>query len=139
MKYGILIFKKENFVMIKYYQEMNGMLENYVHKNTLDILTDNMSEALIVDRDDIPTDIVQIYSTVTLSSTCGWHETLQLVPPYEENIKNDKISVISTLGASVVGLSEGDTIRYGLTGNVLLLKIEKVVQSRTQIELNISE
>ena len=73
MKYGSLIFKKENFVMIKYYQEMNGMLENYVHKNTLDILTDNMSEALIVDRDDIPTDIVQIYSTVTLSSTCGWH------------------------------------------------------------------
>lgn len=139
MKYGSLVFGKENFVMVKYYQETNEICEDYAHQNTLAILTENMSNAMVFDSDDIPSDIVQIYTEVSVSSKSGWIETFCLVPPYEENIKKNKISVISTLGASIIGLSEGDTLQYGLPGNIMSLKIEKVVQSKKAIELNISE
>ena len=139
MQYGSLVFGKENFVMIKYFQEMNEMYADYAHKNTLDLLTENMSNALIVDTDKLPKDIVQIYSTITVSSKSGWLETFRLVPPYEERIKNGKISVISTLGASVIGLSEGDTLSYGLPGHMMLLRIEKVAQGRKRVNLSIPE
>lgn len=139
MQYGSLVFGKENFVMIKYFQEMNEMYADYAHKNTLDLLTENMSNALIVDTDKLPKDIVQIYSTITVSSKSGWLETFRLVPPYEERIKNGKISVISTLGASAIGLSEGDTLNYGLPGHMMLLRIEKVAQGRKRVNLSIPE
>ncbi|WP_424367315.1 GreA/GreB family elongation factor [Maribacter sp.] len=139
MQYGSLVFGKENFVMIKYFQEMNEMYADYAHKNTLDLLTENMSNALIVDTAKLPKDIVQIYSTITVSSKSGWLETFRLVPPYEERIKNGKISVISTLGASVIGLSEGDTLNYGLPGHMMLLRIEKVAQDRKRVKLRIPE
>ncbi|MGB5437690.1 MAG: GreA/GreB family elongation factor [Maribacter sp.] len=125
--------------MIKYFQEMNEMYADYAHKNTLDLLTENMSNALIVDTAKLPKDIVQIYSTITVSSKSGWLETFRLVPPYEERIKNGKISVISTLGASVIGLSEGDTLNYGLPGHMMLLRIEKVAQDRKRVKLRIPE
>lgn len=139
MKYGSLVFGKENFVMVKYYQESNEIIEDYAHQNSLVTLTENMSNAMVFDNEDIPTDIVQIYSEVSMSSKSGWVEKFCLVPPYEENIKKNKISVISTLGASIIGLSEGDRLQYGLPGNIMSLKIEKVVQSKKDIELNISQ
>lgn len=139
MKYGSLIFGKENFVMVKYYQETNEMCEHYAHQNTLDILTENMSNAMVVDSEDVPVDIVQIYSDISVKSKSGWEETFRLVPPYEENIKSNKISVISILGASIIGLSEGDSFKYGLPGNIMSLKITKVVQSKKRVKLNIPQ
>lgn len=139
MKYGSLIFGKENFVMVKYYQETNKIYEDYAHKNTLVALTENMLNAMVFDSNDIPSDIIQIYTTVSVSSRSGWTETFRLVPPYEENIKSNKVSVISILGASIIGLSEGDTLQYGLPGNIISLKIEKVMQSKKDIKLEMSK
>ncbi|MEZ2416194.1 GreA/GreB family elongation factor [Muriicola sp. E247] len=137
MKYGSLVFGKENFVMVKYYQETNEIWEDYAHKNTLAILAKNMSNAMVFDSDEVPNDIVQIYTEVSVSSKSGWVETFCLVPPYEENFKKNRISVISSLGASLIGLSEGDTLQYGLPGNIMSLKIKKALQSKKAIELEI--
>tara|TARA_R110002167_G_scaffold134051_17_gene319442 strand:+ start:8941 stop:9402 length:462 start_codon:yes stop_codon:yes gene_type:complete len=139
MQYGSLVFGKEDFVMIKHFQEMNATLEDYVHKNTLDILEKNMSKAMVFESDDIPSDIVQIYSNVTVTCGSGWSETFQLVPPYEVDIENDKISVIGALGASIIGLSEGDSLRYGLPGNIMTLKIKSVGQKVEKVKMDIPD
>lgn len=139
MKYGSLVFGKENFVLVKYYKETNEMYEDYAHQDTLEILKENMSNALIFDTGDVPTDVVQIHSDITVSTKSGWQETFQLVPPHEEDIKKNKISVVSSLGASVIGLSEGDSLRFGLPGNILGLRIEKVLQRKKPVKLNMSE
>lgn len=139
MKYGSLVFQKEHFVLIKYYQEMNKTLENYAHKNTLDILAEHMSNALIFDADTIPSDEVQLYSEIVVTCSSGWQETFELVSPEEENIKKQKVSVMSTLGASVIGLSKGDRFQYGLPADRLSLKIDKVLQPNVKQEFSISE
>ncbi|CAN0602474.1 unnamed protein product [Ectocarpus sp. 12 AP-2014] len=59
-----------------------------------------MAKAIIMDTEHIPTDIAQLYSIVTVSCNSEWQETFSLMPPTKENIKKNKISVISTLGAS---------------------------------------
>lgn len=137
MKYGNLIFGKDNFVMVKYYLETNETIEDYTHQDTLKALKKNMLRCQLVETDEIPPDVVQIYSTVTVRSKSGWEETFDLVPPYEQNIKNDKISVISSLGAKIIGLSAGDTLQYGLPGNIVRLRIEKVAQRKKRVKLNI--
>jgi len=139
MKYGSLVFGKDNFEMIQFYYEINETYEDYAHKNTLDVLTENMSNALVVNAEDVPEDVVQIYSTITISSTSGWRDIFKLVPPSEKNIRKNKISVVGTLGASIVGLSEGDSIKFGLPGDLIYLTIKKVHTSRKLVKLDISK
>tara|TARA_R110002051_G_scaffold34256_3_gene76303 strand:+ start:23091 stop:23486 length:396 start_codon:yes stop_codon:yes gene_type:complete len=130
MKYGSLVLEKNEFRMIKDYQEMNVTIEDYAHKNVLEILHQNMSIAMLFAAEDIPFDIIKMYSTITLVGNAGRHETFQIVPPNEVNIPKKKISVLSNLGASLIGRAESDKITYGLPGNVISLKIEQVKQKK---------
>ncbi|WP_197496198.1 GreA/GreB family elongation factor [Maribacter hydrothermalis] len=115
-------------MMIKHYQELNVTIEDYAHKNVLEILHQNMSNAMLFESEDIPFDIVKMYSFITLVGNAGRQSTFQIVPPNEVNIQKKKISVISSLGASVIGRAESDKITYGLPGDVISLKIQQVKQ-----------
>ena len=137
MKYGSLVLEKKDFVMIKRYQHLNHYIEDYAHKDALDHLKENMSNALICDLEDMPDDVIRMYSYVTVRCESRWTTTFQLVLPYEDDIENDKMSVQSTLGASVIGLSEGDRIMFGLPADIMSLKIEKVGQSERQFKVDI--
>ena len=130
MKYGKLILEKSDFALIKQYQRANLTYEDYAHKNTLDTLKNLMSKAIILKADQMPSDVVQLYSTVTVTCNSQWQEEFTLVAPSEENIKKKQTSVMSTLGASIIGLSEGDNIKYGLPGSTIFLKIETVLTSK---------
>ncbi|SRR6056297_410569 len=130
MKYGKLILEKSDFALIKQYQRANLTYEDYAHKNTLDTLKNLMSKAIILKADQMPSDVVQLYSTVTVTCNSQWQEEFTLVAPSEENIKKNQTSVMSTLGASIIGLSEGDNIKYGLPGSTIFLKIETVLTSK---------
>ncbi|SNR28218.1 regulator of nucleoside diphosphate kinase [Maribacter sedimenticola] len=139
MKYGSLVLEKKDFVMIQRYQQLTPYVEDYAHKDALDNLKERMATALIYDLEDMPEDIIRMYSYVNLSYESGWNQTFQLVPPHENNLENDKISVQSTLGASIIGLSEGDIITYGLPSNVKTLTIKKITQSNQHFKVNITE
>ncbi len=139
MKYGSLVLEKKDFVMLRRYQHLNHYIEDYAHKDALDNRAENMSNALIYDLEDMPDDVIRMYSYVSVSCESGWRETFQLVLPYEDDIESDKVSVKSTLGASVIGLSEGDAIKYGLPGDILTLKIGKVKQSEKYFNVDIPE
>lgn len=139
MKYGRLVLEKKDFVMIKRYQHLNHYVEDYAHKDALVNLEENMPDAMIYGLEDMPEDVVRMYSHVTVTYKSRWQETFQLVPPSENDVERNKISVQSTLGASVIGLSEGDCIKYGLPGDIMSLKIKKVVQSAEFIKVNIPQ
>lgn len=136
MKYGSLVLEKKDFAMIKRYQQLNHYMEDYWHKDALDKLDENMVEAIVMNLDEIPDDVIRLYSKVTVTSKSGWIKTFELVLPYEHDSKNHKISVLRTLGASVIGLSEGDSLNYRLPGNILALIIEKVEQREPYINVD---
>ncbi|MDC6390449.1 GreA/GreB family elongation factor [Maribacter sp. PR1] len=139
MKYGSLVFSKEDFVMIKQYQLKDYATEDYSHKNNLEILETNMNNSMILELDHVPADIAQLYAKITVKCKSKWQKPFQIVPPSEENIKRNKISVLSSLGASLIGLSEGDKIQFGLPGSVLTLTIKKVEQRKKKVKIDISE
>ncbi len=128
MKYGKLILEKKDLVMIKRYQHMNNYIEDYSHQDALEMLEENMAKALVRDAEDMPDDIIRLYSIVTVTSKSGWSETFQLVLPLEDDNRANKFSVQCALGASVIGRSEGDMVRYCTPIGIIPLKITKVVQ-----------
>ena len=137
MKYGSLIFEKKEFLTIKSSTNSKPLLEDYAHKNLLDMLKKNMNEAILFNDRDMPTDIVRLYSLITVKCSSGWVGTFQLVLPKEVDTKKNRFSVISSVGASFIGLSEGDAVRYGLPGNSMVLKINKVTHIHKKKPLDI--
>ncbi len=139
MRYGSLIMEKKDYVMILRNRIMGHSVEDYSHKHMLERLEEQMADAMVYGREDMPEDIIRLYSWVTVTSASGWHKTFQVVLPYEKDINTDRISVQSALGASVIGRSEGEVVQFGTPIGIIPLKIEKVEQSQGYIREFISE
>lgn len=139
MKYGNLVLEKKEFLMIKKYQELHRILEDYLHKDIMESLNQNMCDALVLDAEGMPSDVVRMYSHVTVKCASEWRDTIQLVAPSEEDLGNNRISVVSSLGASLIGRSVGDRITYGLPGSSMSLLLEDIDQGVERVVFTLSE
>jgi len=138
-KYGSLIMEKKDFVMILRQWNVDNALEDYSHKDTLDILEGNMADAIVLHLSDMPKDVIRLYSWATVSSGSGWCETFQLMLPLEEDIERGMISVHSSLGATVIGHAEGDLLNFCTPIGIIPLKIESVEQSGGYVKTDVSD
>lgn len=139
LRYGNLVLEKQDFLMLTRYMQGPLGLEDYTHGNVLALLKENFRDAIILDEKNMPSEIVRLYSIISVVSSSGMEEYFQLVPPDEVDLEMDKISVLSSLGCSVLGLSQGDVIRYGVPSDVVSLRLDKVQQVVTRTKLTISE
>lgn len=77
------------------------------------VLADEMARALIVDPDQVPSPFVRIGSIVKFEDlTSGQTRTVRLSLPRDASIENDRISVLSPVGAALVGLSAGQAFHW---------------------------
>ncbi|MBW8201267.1 GreA/GreB family elongation factor [Flagellimonas abyssi] len=139
MKYGSLILEKNDFLMTRKFMKQNCIWEDYIHTGVLEILDLNLNNAVVLDEGRMPSDIVRLYSEVTLVGSSDHRDSFRLVPPGEEDPMTNQISVTSSLGASLIGFSKGDRITYGLPGSKISFTIEKVKQGRQKVKLSISD
>lgn len=71
-----------------------------------------MDRAKVVEADSVPKDVVRMGSTVTFKSDDGHTRTLKLVYPADESVDAHRISVMTPVGAALIGLSEGQSISW---------------------------
>jgi regulator of nucleoside diphosphate kinase len=76
-----------------------------------------MERARVVSEDKVPADVVRMGSTVTFRSDAGTdgeqHElTETLVYPADEDSDANKLSVMTPVGAALVGLAVGQSISW---------------------------
>jgi len=74
------------------------------------ILLAELERARIVRDRDMPADTVRMYSTVEFQIDQGERRRVQLVYPGEANIDDGRISILTPIGAALIGLSPGQTI-----------------------------
>ena len=73
-----------------------------------DRLLDEVGRARIVKADKMPTDVVSLGSSVVYrDETTGQEKTVTLVYPENADISRDRVSVMTPIGVSLLGLSEG--------------------------------
>ncbi|HYG91793.1 MAG TPA: GreA/GreB family elongation factor [Azospirillum sp.] len=78
----------------------------------LDYLLDTLDRARVLDPDLIPDCIVRLGSTVTvLDREAASERQITLVWPGEEQYPQ-RISVLTALGAALLGTTEGDAVTY---------------------------
>ena len=75
-------------------------------------LLSEMDRARVVDADAVPADVVRMGSTVTFKSDDGQTRTLTRVYPADESLDEHRISVMTPVGAALVGLGVGQSISW---------------------------
>lgn len=74
-------------------------------------LMNELDRATVVDSDAVPPGIVRIGSRVTYRAD-GTERQVTLVMPSEADISAGRISVLTPIGAALLGLSTGQTIEW---------------------------
>ena len=75
-------------------------------------LLNEMERAKIVTDGSVPADVVRMGSTVTFRSDDGRERTETLVYPVDEDSTHHKISVMTPVGAALIGLGTGQSISW---------------------------
>jgi regulator of nucleoside diphosphate kinase len=85
---------------------------------------------------EVPLDVVAIGSDVTFYENDSEHaRTVRLVFPWDADVERGWISVLTPLGAGLLGLSIGQSISWEIGGRVTRLTIIGVNQSNGSAEL----
>jgi regulator of nucleoside diphosphate kinase len=74
------------------------------------ILLSEMERAKVVPDTDMPTDVVRMNSRVAFELDDGKRQVGELVYPKDANIDEKRISVLTPIGAALIGLSSGQTM-----------------------------
>jgi regulator of nucleoside diphosphate kinase len=84
-----------------------------------ELLLNEIDRAKICDRADIPPDVVTMGSSVTfVDEKSGAQRTVRLVYPAEADIAAGRMSILTPVGAGLIGLSVGQSINWPDRGGV---------------------
>jgi len=75
-------------------------------------LLDEMDRAKVVEPSALPAGVVRMGSTVTFKADDGQTRTLKLVYPVDESLDEHRISVMTPVGAALIGLGVGQSISW---------------------------
>lgn len=97
-----------------------------------ELLLEEINRATIHSAAKIPADVVTMQATVTfVDEGTGANRTVQLVYPGEADISAGRISILTPVGAGLIGLREGQSITWpDREGHERKLSIVKVEQQR---------
>ena len=139
MKYGSLILEKKEYVYLKRILNISGYIENFETQKCLHRLHEELKDAQIVDEIEMPLEIVRFNSTLTIASNKGWEKNVKLTTPSEVEKKGNYVSVLSTLGAVLIGRSQGDTIEVVIGAEIEVFKINTVyqIENKTKNEITL--
>jgi regulator of nucleoside diphosphate kinase len=100
-----------------------------------EFLLNELTRARIVDDGAVPADVVTMGSTVRFSDDeSGRVNVVRLVYPREARFPGETISVLTPVGAALLGLSEGQSIEYEtLAGRIKTLTVLKVLAPASDV------
>jgi regulator of nucleoside diphosphate kinase len=105
---------------------------NRVPETAQELLAE-MERAEIVSAPSVPANVVRMGSRVTFLPTDGRKRRITLVFPAEEDITKSRVSIMTPIGAALIGLTEGQSIQWtardGRRHELTVLTVEKPASS----------
>ena len=90
-------------------------------------LLNELDRAKIVGDDEMPTDVISMGTQLRFTTDTGEDRSVTLVFPHEADISTDRLSVLTPIGAALIGLSAGQSIDWrSLDGRLHRLTVETV-------------
>lgn len=139
MKYGSHIIEKREYVYIKRLLNISGYDHTLAHKLALEKLKHKIEDAIIVEENEMPLDIIRLNSCLKIKSLSNSPVMpLQIVIPMDEDLSKQKFSILSPLPVSLLGYSKGDIVNLTFSkDNEEQYIIEEVTQDTTANQLDI--
>jgi regulator of nucleoside diphosphate kinase len=90
-------------------------------------LLSEVDRADVVDESCVPEDVVRMGAWVTYRIQPSERiNTIRLVPPHQADVQSSRVSVVSDVGAALLGLSAGQQIEWGFGGRHHVLEVLRV-------------
>ncbi|AVX06101.1 hypothetical protein MXMO3_03598 (plasmid) [Maritalea myrionectae] len=121
----------EIFIGDKDFEQLNNIAEAATNaaSDVADQLMDELERAVIVPQTKLSDEVVQMGSYVSFITSDGFDRSFQLVLPRDADVSNGKISILTPIGAALIGLSGGQTIPWKTSdGRILDLTVRTVSQ-----------
>ena len=98
------------------FAQLERLLATYAQarpSRAAEILARELSRARVVDLADISPTVVTMHSRIRLrDEDTGRERTVMLVYPSERGSTSDALSILTSLGAALIGLTEGHAITF---------------------------
>ena len=96
------------------HQRLSALADAIAERNPdlSDTLFSELERARVVGDGSLPPETVRMGSTVTYSSDAGETRTVTLVFPGDADIAEGRVSILTPVGAALIGLSEGQSIGW---------------------------
>lgn len=133
MKYGNLVLEKKEFVLLKRLVNVSGYYADNTYKNSIQKLTEELKSAIVYSEEEMPKDVIRFNSLVTIEGKNGFTKQFELVIPSEGDFKNSKISILTPMGAAVIGYAKGDSIIWEFRNGEQTLTVSDVKQQHNVI------
>ena len=101
---------------------LTGLAERAAERDSPvgEYLAEELSRAHIVPDDSCADNVVRMGSTVTYrEDTTGKRRTVTLTYPHDANIDRQQISILTPIGAALIGLSPAQTIEWPAPGGAM--------------------
>ncbi|WP_127520140.1 nucleoside diphosphate kinase regulator [Mesorhizobium sp. Z1-4] len=115
------------------HERLFRLAQSYSSRNhdVAEVLMEELDRARVVKDDHSRTDFVRMGSTLRFTSDLGEDRTVTLVFPAEADIAEGKVSILTPIGAALIGLSAGQSIDWASRdGRVHRLTVESVETPR---------
>lgn len=90
-------------------------------------LSAELNRAIVVKKDAFPPHVIRINSSVQIQEEeTGEIREVCIVLPEHANIKEKKISILSPIGAALIGFSQGETAQWKVPAGLKKFKIINV-------------
>ncbi len=94
-------------------------------------LQEDLENAVVMSADSIPPQVVTIDRQVHIRDLeAGYHSQFRLVFPRDADIRENRISVLSPIGASLIGAQAGDVVEVSAPRGTKWLRVLNVLQPR---------
>lgn len=94
-----------------------------------DQILEELDRAKVIPQEQLPPSVVRMGSTVSFETSDGARHRFTLVYPDMADIESGRISILTPIGAALIGLSEGQSIPWrARDGRVLTLTVLNVGQ-----------
>lgn len=118
----------------KEYQLFKSLIETShtvdpIEKKSHRKLYEQLKTATIVKEEKFPQKCVRLYSIVTIQTSFGRKDGMQLVLPNEGDLSKRKLSIMSPMGSALIGYIEGDKVPWNLPMGTEDILIEKVLNN----------
>jgi regulator of nucleoside diphosphate kinase len=111
------------------HEKLSRLAQSVAERNPaiFDTLQSELERARVVPDARLPEDVVRMGSTLRYSTDAGEARTVTLVFPAEADIAAGRISVLTPIGAALIGLSQGQSIDWEMRdGRIGRLTVETV-------------